>query len=140
MSEWAPEKDGTVARYNASAAAYIDVPTPTAAVLVIADTDDNAAAWDVADYPAADITLTDNATITLSNVPDDADLWTVTVVVRQGDGPYAITWPTTTHWAAGTAPTLSATEDDVDVFRLTTFDGGTIWFGEIVGQAYAAPA
>lgn len=140
MTEWAPEKDGTVLRYDASAAAYANVPVPTAAVKVFADTDNGEAIWDVADYPAADITLTDDTMLELQNVPDDADLWTVTVIVRQGDGPFSITWPVTTHWASGTAPTLSATEADVDVYRLITFDGGTIWFGETVGQAFAEPA
>ena len=37
-------------------------------------------------------------------------------------------------WAGGTGPTLTQTENAVDVYSFTTYDNGATWYGEIVGQ------
>jgi hypothetical protein len=40
-------------------------------------------------------------------------------------------------WNAATAPTLSATNGYVDIFRFMTHDGGTTWYGFVEGQHMA---
>lgn len=62
-----------------------------------------------------------------------------TIIIKQAasGGPFTVTWPhagspTTTAetvlWAGGTAPTMTATANAVDVYRLDTYDGAT-WYG-----------
>lgn len=143
MVDWNPERDGTVPRYDSTTASYVDSPVPATAIAVYADTDDGEAIVDCSNFAGADITLSDDTMIELQNVPDDGTAWTFLLVVRQGgdeDAPYGVTWPVTTLWEGGTAPTLSDGDGEVDVFRFTTTDGGTTWFGETVGQAFAAPS
>ena len=45
-----------------------------------------------------------------------------------------VNWPGTVDWAGGTAPTLSS---GVDVLVFWTQNGGTKWYGGLVGSAFA---
>ena len=140
MVEWNPGLIGSVQRYNPTVAGTEPAAVPSSALLTVAASGDELDI-DVTTYSAAYITLDDDLALTLSNVPDlGVGDWSVRLVVEQGDGPFAITWPTTTKWAGGTAPTLSATEGDIDIIDLWTMDGGSTWFGVVVGQAFAEPA
>ena len=77
--------------------------------------------------------LTEDTTFTFSNPPAEAGTFVLKII--QGSSARAITWPSTVDWPAATAPTLTATNDGVDVFVFTTCDGGTIWYGFTAGQA-----
>jgi hypothetical protein len=77
--------------------------------------------------------LTEATTFTFSNPPAEACIWTLKII--QGSTARAITWPSTVDWPAATAPTLTATDNGVDVFVFLTIDGGTIWYGFTAGQA-----
>jgi hypothetical protein len=45
------------------------------------------------------------------------------------------------YWQPGEGqvhrPTISTGNDDVDIFSFTTFDNGTTWYGNIVGQNFS---
>jgi hypothetical protein len=75
-------------------------------------------------------------TVSPSNVPASGTF--VGMLVRhEGDGTArTYTWPTTTKWAYGEAPTMTSTNAKFDLISLFTYDGGTTWFGNIVGQNY----
>jgi len=77
--------------------------------------------------------LTEATTFTFSNPPAEACIWTLKII--QDSTARAITWPSTVDWPAATAPTLTATNNGVDVFVFLTIDGGTIWYGFTAGQA-----
>jgi hypothetical protein len=85
-------------------------------------------------------TLTQNATITLSNPPATGNFGQITVEITQdgGGGAYEVAWPTSVTWPGGTAPTISTGNDTVDVITLFTRDGGTTWRGNF-SQLYSAP-
>ena len=139
MVEWNPGLIGSVQRYNPTVAGTEPVAVPSS-VRLTASAPGDELDIDVTAYSLAFIELDDDMTLTLSNVPDlGAGCWSVRLVIEQGDGPFAITWPTV-RWVAGTAPTLSATLGDLDVIDLFTMDGGSTWFGVVVGQAFAEPA
>jgi hypothetical protein len=87
------------------------------------------------------VTLTQNITIALgagsalSAMPQRK-----TIVIKQAaaGGPFTVTWPhtgsptvsaPTVNWAGGTAPTMTATANAVDVYKLETVDGAT-WYGQ----------
>lgn len=84
-----------------------------------------------------DLTLTANATITFSNPTASGDACSFTLILRQdGTGSRAVTWPASVDWPAATAPTLTATASAVDILTFVTLDGGTTWFGMLVGAAF----
>ncbi len=70
------------------------------------------------------------STIAFSNAPvSNAFGFTFTMV---NAGTYAITWPVNLDWAGGSAPILTST--GVDVLTFFTFDGGTTYYGFVVGK------
>lgn len=75
-------------------------------------------------------------TIAFSNVPSSGTF--VGVLIRhEGDGTArTYTWPVTTKWAYNEAPTMTSTNGKFDMVSLFTYDGGTNWFGQILGQNY----
>jgi hypothetical protein len=75
-------------------------------------------------------------TVSPSNVPASGTF--IGMLVRhEGDGTArTYTWPATTKWAFGEAPTMTSTNAKFDLVSLFTYDGGTTWFGQIVGQNY----
>ena len=77
--------------------------------------------------------LTEATTFTFSNPPTEACIWSLKII--QDSTARAITWPNTVDWPAATAPTLTSTNNGVDVFVFLTIDGGTIWYGFTAGQA-----
>jgi hypothetical protein len=82
--------------------------------------------------------LTENATITLSNPSPTGKLCSVMVrIVQDGSGGgYTVTWPGTVVWSGGSAPTMTASNDAIDVYTLFTDDAGATWYGNYA-QAYA---
>lgn len=67
------------------------------------------------------VTLTGNATFTLSN-PKDGFRYLI-VLKQDGTGSRTVTWPSSVKWQAGTAPTLSTTAGKVDIVTLVWVAG-----------------
>jgi hypothetical protein len=82
------------------------------------------------------ITLTGNPTLSFTNPPPNSTLGvTFTIFLLQdGTGTRTVTWPASVHWSDGITPTLTTTANRMDAVTLTTFDGGTTYFG---GQVLA---
>ena len=81
--------------------------------------------------------LTENVTYTFSNPAASGKVSMFVLKIIQGSSARTITWPSSVDWAAATAPTLTATNDGVDVFVFFTIDGGTTYYGFTAGQAMA---
>jgi len=81
--------------------------------------------------------LTENVTYTFSNSGANNTASFFVLKIIQGSSARVITWPASVDWAAATAPTLTATNDGVDVFVFFTRDGGTTYYGFTAGQAMA---
>lgn len=75
-------------------------------------------------------TLDQACTFTFSNPAASGDFCGFVLELTNG-GAFAITWPASVDWVGGTAPTLTAAGVDQLVF--TTRDGGTTYFGFVVG-------
>jgi hypothetical protein len=81
------------------------------------------------------LTLTGNTNLSAFAVPtprykNDTRASRITVAVKQGgSGSYTVTWPGNFKWPSGTAPTLSTTVGNVDIFEFISFDRGTTWLG-----------
>ena len=95
----------------------------------------NAATINLRDGNLFEHDLTENVTYTFSNPAASGRASCFILKVIQGSTARTITWPSSVDWAAATAPTLTTTNDGVDVFAFITIDGGTTYYGFTLGQA-----
>ncbi len=79
--------------------------------------------------------LTENVTYTFSNPASSGRASAFILKVIQDSTARSITWPNSIDWAAATAPTITTTNNGVDVFGFLTIDGGTTYYGFTLGQA-----
>lgn len=74
--------------------------------------------------------------ITFSNIPASNTAYGLTLAFTMDGTARAVTWPAAVKWSGGTAPTLTSTSTKVDIFVLTTWDGGTTWYAMTGGQNF----
>jgi hypothetical protein len=67
-------------------------------------------------------------TLTLTNPPATGSYGEFSLKIIQGSTARTVTWPGSFKWPDGTAPTLTTTDDAVDVVSGFTIDGGTTWY------------
>tara|TARA_R100000329_G_scaffold2856_3_gene4278 strand:+ start:1471 stop:3645 length:2175 start_codon:yes stop_codon:yes gene_type:complete len=79
--------------------------------------------------------LTENVTYTFSNPAASGRASIFALKIIQDSSARTITWPNSVDWAAATAPTITTTNNGVDVFVFLTVDGGTTYYGFTAGQA-----
>ena len=82
--------------------------------------------------------VTNNAnitTFTISNAPASKSSSFTLVLTANGTG-YSQTWGASVNWSGGTAPTLTTTNAKRDIIMFFTNDGGTTWFGTVMGQNF----
>jgi hypothetical protein len=80
------------------------------------------------------------ATFTVSNTVATANqLASFIIKVIQGSVDREFDWAglTAFKWPAATAPTLTTGDDKIDIFSFTTYDNGTTWMGQTVGQEFS---
>lgn len=83
------------------------------------------------------LTLTGNVTSTTISNAVAGKACGITVYLKQdATGSRTVVWPTGTKWSGG-APTLSTAANAIDIVVLETLDGGTTWFGSLVGTNFA---
>jgi hypothetical protein len=80
-------------------------------------------------------TFTPSALVTMTFTNKPSGTFAYGVVLAITNGLNKVTWPTTTKWAGGTPPTLTAS--GIDLIGMITFDNGTIWHAFVLGQAFA---
>ena len=70
-----------------------------------------------------------NLTLTITNPPGTGNYGEILLWVEQhATTPKGITWPGTVNWQ-GATPTLSSSANAIDLFHLSTRDGGGSWYG-----------
>ena len=75
-------------------------------------------------------------TLTISNIPTTGNAFGLTLAFTMDGTARAVTWGAAIKWSGGTAPTLTSTNAKVDIFVLTTWDGGTTWYAMTGGQNF----
>lgn len=83
------------------------------------------------------LTLTGNVTFTFSGASAGKACSFAAYLKQDATGSRVVTWPASVKWAAGAAPTLSTTANALDVVVFESLDGGTNWYGSLVGTAFA---
>lgn len=76
-------------------------------------------------------------TTTLQNIPAADHMGYFNLVLTADGSARTWAWLTSTvKWPGGIAPTFTTTNGKKDWFFVWTEDGGTTWFGQIVGQNF----
>lgn len=84
-------------------------------------------------------TVANNANITTFNITNPAPaglLNAIQVELTANGTPYTQVYPSGTVWAGGVAPTLTTTNGKRDLLQFESRDGGTTWFGFVLGQNF----
>jgi len=77
------------------------------------------------------------STLTISNVESRANTAQGFTLILTADGTArTITWPASIKWPSGTGPTLTSTNNKVDILSFLTPDNGTTWYGFVGGQNF----
>lgn len=79
-------------------------------------------------------TISGVTTFSITNVPASGTCASLSLILTNG-GSATVNWMSGTIWPAGTAPTL--TTSGIDVLVFFTVNGGTTWYANVAGQAYA---
>ena len=74
--------------------------------------------------------------ITFSNIPTTGNAYGLTLAFTADGTSRSVTWGSAIKWGSGTSPTLTSTNAKVDIFVLTTWDGGTTWYAMTGGQNF----
>jgi hypothetical protein len=76
-----------------------------------------------------DLTLTGNVTFAFSNPAPSSRVQTFTIIAKQDvTGGRTVTWPATiSKYAGGNVPPATTTTSAIDIWTITTYDGGTTY-------------
>lgn len=77
---------------------------------------------------AFDITLTANCAFLISG-GSSAEMQTLTLVIRGGNGGFSATLPNNVKWPGGVAPTVDGSAGSYNEFYIRTLDGGATYSG-----------
>ena len=77
------------------------------------------------------------STLTISNVEARANTAQGFTLILTADGTArTISWPGSVKWPSGTGPTLTSTNNKVDILSFLSPDNGTTWYGFTGGQNF----
>ena len=78
-------------------------------------------------------------TFTITEALAGTQVQTFVLKITQGSTARQFNWSglTNVKWPGSTPPVaMSTTNNAVDIYSFTTYDAGTTWYGEIVGQNF----
>ena len=77
------------------------------------------------------------STLTISNPDPRTNTAQGFTLILTADGTArTITWPGSVKWPSGTGPTLTSTNNKVDILSFLSPDNGTTWYGFVGGQNF----
>jgi len=87
---------------------------------------------DLANGNVFNLTLTGATTFTFSGATAGKACSFTVYTKQDATGSRTITWPASVKWSGG-APVPSTAANATDIFVFESLDGGTTWFGSLVG-------
>lgn len=84
-----------------------------------------------------EITMTGNVSLTFANVPASGKAVSITLILKHSGAGRTPSFPASVKWPGGTAPTWGTAAGNEDIVTLFTYDGGTVFRANLVGQNYA---
>lgn len=135
---------GKVLTYNASTLKWVDGSAPALAVNGGAETlnargnTTGTLAIDLALGNVVSARLTGNVTaVNITNAVSGKACSFGLYLTQDGTGSRTVTWGASVKWAGATPPTLSTAANAVDILVFESIDGGTTWYGSLVGTNFS---
>lgn len=94
-------------------------------------------AIDLASGNVVSATLAGNTTFTFTGATASTACSFGLYLTQDGTGGRTVTWPASVRWAGGVAPTLSTGAGALDIVVFETINGGTTWYGSLVGNNFS---
>lgn len=82
-------------------------------------------------------TLTGTTTFTFTGATASTACSFGLYLTQDGTGSRTVNWPSSVRWAGGAAPALSTAANAVDIFVFETINGGSVWYGSLVGNNFS---
>jgi hypothetical protein len=82
-------------------------------------------------------TLTANCTFTFPSPTNGTPYNFALELTQDGTGGRTVTWPASVKWPSASVPSLSTAAGAVDLLAFTSHDGGTTWYGVLIGTGFA---
>jgi hypothetical protein len=92
---------------------------------------------DLTDAVVQKLTMTGNITPTFAGAVSGRACGLTLYLVQDGTGSRLVTWGGSVKWPFGSAPLLSTAANAIDIVVMESYDGGTSWFANFAGKAYA---
>lgn len=134
---------GKVLTYNAGTAKWNDGLAPALATgggvekLNAMGSGSGTRAIDLASGNVVSATLAGATTFTFTGATASTACSFGLYLTQDATGSRTVTWPLSVKWAGGTAPTLSTAANAVDILVFETINGGTTWYGSLVGANFS---
>jgi hypothetical protein len=81
-------------------------------------------------------TVVEATTVVIQNPPPPGRVLGITIIFVGNGVVYPVYWQAPVRWPGGVPPVMTGVSGKRDIVTLLTEDGGTTWYGVIVGQAY----
>lgn len=132
---------GQFLEYNTATAKWNNAPAALttgggAETVATNSTATGATTLNLANGNVFNVTMTGDVTFTFSGATNGKACSFGLYLSQDATGSHAVTWPSGVKWAGGTAPTLTTTASAVDVLVFESLDGGTTWYGSLVGANF----
>lgn len=124
--KWTNLKDTTFAKATGGGKEAVTKVTASAATTTL----------DLNTANVFDVTADADTTLAFSNASPNFAC-SFTVYIRQGSTAHTVSFPAGVFWS-GTKPTVTAAANAIDIFVFESIDGGTTWFGSLVGNNFTA--
>jgi hypothetical protein len=122
---------------NLPLAGTVALPTGGGAETVVTNgSTSGATTLNLANGNVFNLTLSGATTFTFSGATAGKACAFSVYLTQDGTGSRTVTWPTV-KWAGGTAPTLSTAANATDILVFESLNGGTTWFGSLVGANFS---
>lgn len=133
---------GKVLTYNATTSKWNDGLAPALATgggvekLNAMGSGSGTRAIDLANGNVVSATLAGNTTFTFTGATASTACSFGLYLTQDATGSRTVTWPASVKWSGG-APTLSTAANAVDILVFETINGGTTWYGSLVGTNFS---
>jgi len=141
-----PQALGTATAGTSSSAAHEDHVHPTTGLALATGggletistntTATGAVTLNLANGNVFSLTLTGNVTFTFSGATSGKACSFGLYLKQDATGNRTVTWPGSAKWPGGVAPILSSTTNATDILIFESIDGGTTWYGSLVGANF----
>ncbi|MEO5691444.1 MAG: hypothetical protein ABIQ64_04615 [Candidatus Saccharimonadales bacterium] len=136
--------DDNILQYNNATAKWNNIPILGTAALaynggsetVFTANATGATTLNLANGNIFSMTLTGNTTFTFSGATAGKGCSFGLYLHQNGTGGRTVTWPASVKWSGG-APTLTTTPNITDILVFETINGGTTWYGSLVGVNFS---